>query len=67
MHFAYKYAPGLPVLGDCWGDENAALIGCALLAWYLVLFIQFYRKTYKIDVEKKANGTNGTANGNEVR
>ena len=43
------------------------MIGCGLLAWYLVLFIQFYRKTYKVDGEKKANGVNGTANGNEVR
>lgn len=66
-HFAYKYAPDLPVLGDCWGDENAALIGCGLLTWYLVLFIQFYRKTYKVDAERKANGANGTAKKNEVR
>lgn len=66
-HFAYKYAPSLPVLGDCSGDETAAWVGCALLTWYLVLFIQFYHKTYKADAERKANATNGTANRSGVK
>jgi len=66
-HFSYKYAPSLPVLGDCSGAESAALIGCGLLTWYLVLFIQFYYKTYKADAGKKANGGNGTANRSELK
>jgi len=66
-HFAYKYVPGLPVLGDCAGDERAAWIGCGLLTWYLVLFIQFYRRTYKAEAERKANGVNGTVSRSGVK
>jgi len=66
-HFAYKYAPSLPVYGDCSGAESAALTGCGLLTWYLVLFIQFYRKTYQAEAARKANSVNGTANGKDLR
>lgn len=34
-------------MGDCAGSEPAALFGCGLLFSYLILFISFYRKTYK--------------------
>lgn len=44
-HFAYKH--NKPCVGDCAGSEFAALQGCAILSSYLVLFISFYRKTYK--------------------
>ena len=60
-HFAFKYAPSLPVPGDCAGGESAAVLGCVLLTWYLVLFIQFYHKTYKADAARKAIGVNGSA------
>jgi fatty acid elongase 3 len=53
-HFAYTYS-SLPTLGDCSGSENAAYFGCALLSSYLLLFINFYAKTYqKKAADKKA-------------
>lgn len=45
-HFAFAYS-SLPTFGDCSGSENAAYFGCALLSSYLLLFINFYAKTYK--------------------
>jgi len=66
-HFANKHAPGLPVLGDCAGDERAAWIGCGIITWYLVLFVQFYRRTYKADAVRKANGVNGTVGRSGVK
>ncbi|XAO23594.1 hypothetical protein I312_102374 [Cryptococcus bacillisporus CA1280] len=44
-HFAVKY--GAPAIGDCAGSESAALFGCGLLGSYLLLFIAFYKATYK--------------------
>lgn len=67
-HFAYTYTK-LPVVGDCSGAESAALYGCGLLTSYLVLFIEFYRRTYKKPTSTSAGGkksavtVNGTGNG----
>ncbi|PVF96095.1 elongase of fatty acids ELO [Serendipita vermifera] len=58
-HFAY--ARGWPASGDCSGGVPAALYGCALLTFYLVLFIDFYRRTYNAPAKKAVNGV---ANGN---
>jgi hypothetical protein len=69
-HFAYKY--NLPnFIGDCAGSEGAALFGCGLLSSYLVLFIAFYKATYKktgakaksaqIAAEKVTNGSGPAA------
>lgn len=59
-------------MGDCSGGLDAALYGCALLTFYLLLFIDFYRRTYNARPKKDANGIqNGksahVANGNGVR
>jgi hypothetical protein len=62
-HFAYKY--NKPCVGDCAGSEFAALQGCAILSSYLILFISFYRKTYKkAEMKSAISNTNGAfANG----
>ncbi|KAJ1884688.1 Fatty acyl-CoA elongase/Polyunsaturated fatty acid specific elongation enzyme, partial [Kickxella alabastrina] len=41
-----RYYPSLPCYGDCAGTEDAAIFGCALLSSYLLLFIQFFQRTY---------------------
>ncbi|RUS22135.1 aldehyde dehydrogenase family-domain-containing protein [Endogone sp. FLAS-F59071] len=55
-YFAFTYAPYLPNAGSCAGTESAAILGCALLSSYLVLFINFYHQTYKIKKQQAANG-----------
>ncbi|KAM0793119.1 hypothetical protein ACM66B_000598 [Microbotryomycetes sp. NB124-2] len=45
-YFAAEYMPNLPTMGSCAGSEGAAAFGCGLLTSYLLLFIQFYRKSY---------------------
>ncbi|CAG7853842.1 Putative elongation of fatty acids protein 1 {ECO:0000250/UniProtKB:P40319} {ECO:0000250/UniProtKB:P40319}; AltName: Full=3-keto acyl-CoA synthase SPAC1B2.03c {ECO:0000250/UniProtKB:P40319}; AltName: Full=Very-long-chain 3-oxoacyl-CoA synthase 1 {ECO:0000250/UniProtKB:P40319} [Serendipita indica DSM 11827] len=61
-HFAYMH--NLPTVGDCAGDVPAALYGCALLTFYLVLFIDFYRRTY--NAKPKGAAKNGVANGKPI-
>lgn len=46
-YFSYTYLPWFPDWGSCAGTETSALFGCALLSSYLLLFINFYRLTYK--------------------
>ncbi|KAJ1986431.1 Fatty acyl-CoA elongase/Polyunsaturated fatty acid specific elongation enzyme [Coemansia spiralis] len=44
---ASRYYPSiLPFYGTCSGTEEAAIFGCALLSSYLLLFIQFFQRTY---------------------
>ncbi|KAJ2718800.1 Fatty acyl-CoA elongase/Polyunsaturated fatty acid specific elongation enzyme [Coemansia sp. Benny D115] len=44
---ASRYYPTiLPFYGTCAGTEEAAIFGCALLSSYLLLFIQFFQRTY---------------------
>ncbi|CAO3675781.1 unnamed protein product [Rhizopus stolonifer] len=58
-YFAYTYWPHLPNMGNCAGTESSAVFGCALLSSYLVLFINFYRMTYKAKkAARKAAATN---------
>ncbi|KAG9291447.1 hypothetical protein G9A89_021866 [Geosiphon pyriformis] len=52
-HFATDYWPFMPNFGPCAGDENAAIFGCVMLSSYLLLFIEFYRKTYGRGVNRK--------------
>ncbi|KAL1917832.1 uncharacterized protein VTP21DRAFT_3666 [Calcarisporiella thermophila] len=52
-YFAYTYAPSLPNMGTCAGTEGAAAFGSGLLSSYLLLFINFYRQTYKKPAAKK--------------
>ncbi|CAG8550769.1 11011_t:CDS:2, partial [Scutellospora calospora] len=46
-YFTSTYWPWIPNFGSCAGDEKAAIFGCSLLSSYLLLFIGFYKKTYK--------------------
>lgn len=65
-YYASTRLPFLPKFGSCSGTELSALFGCALLSSYLVLFIEFYMRTYKQPVKGKkvANGkANSAANG----
>ncbi|KAI7865422.1 GNS1/SUR4 family-domain-containing protein [Spinellus fusiger] len=59
-YFTATYWPHFPNMGSCAGTETSALFGCALLSSYLLLFINFYRITYKEKAEaarqKKLNG-----------
>lgn len=45
-HFAYTYFPFLPHKGGCFGKEEAAVFGCAIITSYLFLFLGFYAATY---------------------
>ncbi|KAI8321454.1 GNS1/SUR4 membrane protein [Martensiomyces pterosporus] len=40
------YTGILPYYGTCSGTEEAAFFGCMLLSSYLLLFIQFFQRTY---------------------
>ncbi|CAO0795327.1 unnamed protein product [Mucor circinelloides] len=62
-YFSYTYIPILPDWGSCAGTETSALFGCALLSSYLLLFINFYRLTYK---QKKQHQRNTTKAKNPV-
>ncbi|KAJ2156343.1 Fatty acyl-CoA elongase/Polyunsaturated fatty acid specific elongation enzyme [Coemansia sp. RSA 552] len=56
---ASRYYPTtLPHCGECAGTEEAAVFGCALLSSYLLLFIQFFQRTYsKKQAAKKKTKT----------
>ncbi|KAG2111357.1 GNS1/SUR4 membrane protein [Suillus clintonianus] len=58
QHYVHKYFPALPHFGDCSGSEPAALFGCALLTSYLMLFVDFYMRTYSTTPSSKVK-TNG--------
>ncbi|KAI9319237.1 GNS1/SUR4 family-domain-containing protein [Dichotomocladium elegans] len=45
--YVTKRGLNLPNFGSCAGREEAAWFGCALLTSYLLLFINFYRMTYR--------------------
>ncbi|KAF8124311.1 GNS1/SUR4 membrane protein [Boletus edulis] len=46
QHFAFTYWPYLPHIGDCAGDEKAAMFGTLLITSFLGLFAKFYVQTY---------------------
>ncbi|KAE8224187.1 hypothetical protein CF319_g2882 [Tilletia indica] len=45
-YFVSTYAPSLPHVGTCAGEESAAVFGCIIIASYLYLFVDFYQRTY---------------------
>ncbi|KAI9298044.1 GNS1/SUR4 membrane protein [Neoconidiobolus thromboides FSU 785] len=45
--YVSKYYPHLPHVGSCAGTETAANFGCYLLSSYLLLFVEFFYKTYQ--------------------
>jgi hypothetical protein len=53
-HFAIKYFPWAPTMGDCTGEEYAALMGLGILSSYLLLFISFYIRVYTKQSPKAA-------------
>jgi fatty acid elongase 3 len=70
-HMADAYfRDSLPYVGNCAGEEGAAIFGCALLTSYLGLFINFYLQTYKkpaVAGKPTVNGVgNGKANGHKT-
>lgn len=63
-YYAANYWPFLPNMGSCAGTEAAAVFGCLLLSSYLLLFVDFYVRTYKKPVKGKGKAVpNGSANG----
>ena len=52
LHFTWTYTPWR--YSNCFGSPAAAVFGCALLTSYLVLFLIFYRNTYKAKGAKAA-------------
>ncbi|TPX31017.1 very-long-chain 3-oxoacyl-CoA synthase [Synchytrium microbalum] len=62
--YVSRYYKHLPHYGGCYGSEEAAQVGCVILSSYLLLFIQFFIKTYygiRASRASKANGVNGSA------
>jgi len=53
--YSEKWGIYIPNKGTCFGTPFAAGTGCAILSSYLLLFIAFYIKTYKIDDQKRLN------------
>ncbi|KAG8741006.1 hypothetical protein FRC10_003465 [Ceratobasidium sp. 414] len=60
-YFSATYWPHLPSFGTCSGTEGAAIFGCVLLTSYLLLFIDFYIRTYK--AAPASRGKKPVANG----
>lgn len=56
-YYTSTYAPWLPHVGTCAGEEFAAFAGCATLSSYLFLFISFYFATYKKSSKRSTNKT----------
>ncbi|KIK94266.1 hypothetical protein PAXRUDRAFT_33611 [Paxillus rubicundulus Ve08.2h10] len=62
---AYNWFPTiLPHKGGCAGTPTAAIVGAGIIFSYLILFLQFFRKTY---TEKAGSTKNVTATGSSVR
>lgn len=56
-HISYHAVVPLPSIGaDCRGTRLAAYYGCVLLSSYLLLFVQFFIKTY---IKKEKGGYMG--------
>lgn len=54
-YFVNKYNVNLPVYGQCYSkNDRTALVSWFLISSYLVLFIDFFIKTYKVKGKKAA-------------
>ncbi|KAI9019959.1 putative elongation of fatty acids protein 2 [Hyaloraphidium curvatum] len=52
-HFAHDYYPSLPNYGPCAATDFAALFGSGLLSTYLLLFVDFFVRTYIEKIKKR--------------
>ncbi|TPX43199.1 very-long-chain 3-oxoacyl-CoA synthase [Synchytrium endobioticum] len=61
--YVSRYYKSLPHMGTCSGSDEAAQFGCFILSSYLLLFIQFFIKTYYgRKATRKAAASNVTDN-----
>uniref|UniRef100_A0A1D1Z6J7 very-long-chain 3-oxoacyl-CoA synthase n=1 Tax=Anthurium amnicola TaxID=1678845 RepID=A0A1D1Z6J7_9ARAE len=62
-YFSERYFAWMPNAGSCAGHSYAAVFGCVLLSSYLLLFIQFFKKTYSKGTGGKVPATGHSVNG----
>jgi len=50
---SYRWLPFLPHQGNCSSSTTSGVVTMGLVSSYLFLFIEYYRKTYKAEFEKR--------------
>lgn len=59
---AHNFLPMVPHVGDCAGTPSSAFVGVGVVATYLVLFINFFEKTYIKPKGMTSQKTHASAN-----